>query len=111
MRAQLHYLLLDGFDPDTGELGLRVRVDALEAQVLALILVNEVPFAALVLGGKYSELNYGHEDRELLREVVTATGLLLVPAGTRLGLSHLEKLRNYARLAGIREPIAVIARA
>ena len=28
MRAQLHYLLLDGFDPDTGELGLRVRVDS-----------------------------------------------------------------------------------
>jgi tetratricopeptide (TPR) repeat protein len=28
MRAQLHYLLLDGFDPDTGELALRVRVEA-----------------------------------------------------------------------------------
>ena len=27
MRAQLQYLLLDGFDPDTGELALRVRVD------------------------------------------------------------------------------------
>ena len=28
MRAQLQYLLLDGFDPDTGELALRVRVDS-----------------------------------------------------------------------------------
>jgi hypothetical protein len=27
MRALLQYLLLDGFDPDTGELALRVRVD------------------------------------------------------------------------------------
>ncbi len=27
MRGQLQYLLLDGFDPDTGELALRVRVD------------------------------------------------------------------------------------
>jgi len=27
MRAQLQYLLLDGFDPDTGELALRVSVD------------------------------------------------------------------------------------
>jgi tetratricopeptide (TPR) repeat protein len=27
MRAHLQYLLLDGFDPDTGELALRVRVD------------------------------------------------------------------------------------
>jgi len=28
MRAQLQYLLLDGFDPDTGELALRVRIVA-----------------------------------------------------------------------------------
>jgi len=28
MRAHLLYLLLDGFDPDTGELALRVRVDS-----------------------------------------------------------------------------------
>ncbi|HLO66997.1 MAG TPA: tetratricopeptide repeat protein [Holophaga sp.] len=28
MRAHLQYLLLDGFDPDTGELGLRVRVES-----------------------------------------------------------------------------------
>ena len=53
---------------------LRAHVDALEAQVLALIMVNEEPYAALVLGGKYAELNYGREDRELLREVAIATG-------------------------------------
>ena len=28
MRAHLQYLLLDGFDPDTGELALRVRIEA-----------------------------------------------------------------------------------
>jgi hypothetical protein len=41
-------------------------------------------------------------------DIETASGLLLVPAGTRLGLTHLEKLRNFARLGGIREPINVV---
>jgi len=41
-------------------------------------------------------------------DIETASGLLLVPAGTRLGLTHLEKLRNFARLGGIREPISVV---
>ena len=39
MRGQLQYLLLDGFDPDTGELALRVRVDGepdLESHFLRL---------------------------------------------------------------------------
>ena len=37
MRSHLHYLLLDGFDPDTGELALRVGAfeeESREAQVL-----------------------------------------------------------------------------
>jgi response regulator RpfG family c-di-GMP phosphodiesterase len=42
-------------------------------------------------------------------DIQTTAGLLLVPAGTRLGLTHLEKLRNFARLGGIREPITVTA--
>ena len=33
-------------------------------------------------------------------DIETASGLLLMPAGTRLGLTHLEKLRNFARLGG-----------
>ena len=81
--------------------GLRVRVDALEAQVLALILVNDAPFAALVLGGKYAELNYGHEDRELLREVAIATGLLLETAllhGRLLDQGRIEQELHTARL-------------
>jgi tetratricopeptide (TPR) repeat protein len=39
MRAHLQYLLLDGFDPDTGELALRIRVDGeagLEARFLRI---------------------------------------------------------------------------
>lgn len=59
---------------------LRAHVDALEAQVLTLILVNDEPHAVLLLGGKYAELNYGRDDRELLREVAIATGSLLETA-------------------------------
>ena len=43
-------------------------------------------------------------------DIQNAVGLLLVPAGIRLGLTHLEKLRNFARLGGIREPISVVTR-
>jgi len=42
-----------------------------------LILVGERPHTALLLGGKYSELNYGREDRELLREVAIQAGIVL----------------------------------
>ena len=59
---------------------LRAHVDALEAQVLVLVMVNDEPHAVLLLGGKYAELNYGRDDRELLREVAIATGLLLETA-------------------------------
>jgi serine phosphatase RsbU (regulator of sigma subunit) len=80
---------------------LRAHVDALEAQVLALIMVNEAPYAALVLGGKYAELNYGREDRELLREVAIATGLLLETAvlhGRLLDQGRIEQELHTARL-------------
>jgi serine phosphatase RsbU (regulator of sigma subunit) len=80
---------------------LRARVDALEAQVLALILVNEISYAALLLGGKYAELNYGREDRELLREVALATGLLLETAllhGRLLDQGRIEQELHTARL-------------
>ncbi|HLO68272.1 MAG TPA: SpoIIE family protein phosphatase [Holophaga sp.] len=59
---------------------LRAHVDALEVQVMALILVGDEPHAALLLGGKYAELNYGREDRELLREVAIAAGQQLETA-------------------------------
>ena len=80
---------------------LRAHVDALEAQVLALVMVNELPRAAVLLGGKYAELNYGREDRELLREVAYATGLLLETAqlhGRLLDQGRLEQELHTARL-------------
>jgi sigma-B regulation protein RsbU (phosphoserine phosphatase) len=80
---------------------LRAHLDALEAQVLALIMVNEAPYAALILGGKYAELNYGREDRELLREVAIATGLMLETAllhGRLLDQGRIEQELQTARL-------------
>lgn len=43
----------------------------------------------------------------LLEGIETVDGLLVVPGGTVIGLAHLQKLRNFARLSGIREPILV----
>ena len=40
--------------------------------------------------------------------IETADGLLVVPEGTQLGLAHLQKLRNFARISKIREPIKVL---
>ena len=80
---------------------LRAHMDALEAQVLTLILVNEQPYAALILGGKYAELNYGRDDRELLREVAMATGMLLETAllhGRLLDQGRIEQELHTARL-------------
>ena len=55
----------------------RAHVDALEAQVMVLLMANQIPHTAIMLGGKYAELNYGRDDRELLREVAMAAGTLL----------------------------------
>ena len=83
------------------EQGLRDHVDGLEIQVLTLIMVNDEPHAALLLGGKYAELNYGREDRELLREVALATGTLLETAVLHrrlLDQGRIEQELNTARL-------------
>lgn len=59
---------------------VRARVDILEAQVMVLLVVGGEPRWAVILGGKYAELNYGKEDRELLREVALAASMLLETA-------------------------------
>ncbi len=56
---------------------LRAHVDALGAQVLVLLMANQEPHTVILLGGKYAELNYGREDRELLREVAQIAGTII----------------------------------
>jgi response regulator RpfG family c-di-GMP phosphodiesterase len=43
----------------------------------------------------------------LADDVITAEGILVLPKGTRLGKSHLEKLRNFNRIGEIGEIITV----
>lgn len=72
--------------------GLRAHVDALEAQLLLLILAGDHAHSAVLLGGKYAELNYGREDRELLREVALAAGQMLETAMMHQRLLAQERL-------------------
>jgi response regulator RpfG family c-di-GMP phosphodiesterase len=51
------------------------------------------------------DLRVGHL---LAKGIFTADGLLVVPEGTVLRASHMEKMRNFARISGLREPIWVI---
>lgn len=71
---------------------LREHLDALEAQLLLLLLAGDEPCSVVLLGGKYSELNYGREDRELLREVAQATGQVLESARMHQRLVVQERL-------------------
>jgi serine phosphatase RsbU (regulator of sigma subunit) len=59
---------------------VRAHVDALEAQLMLLVFAGEQPHSAVLLGGKYAGLDYGREDRELLREVALAAGQVLETA-------------------------------
>ena len=58
----------------------RAHVDALESQILLLLMVAEKPHAAILLGSKYAELNYGRKDRDLLREAAINGGVILETA-------------------------------
>jgi len=71
---------------------VRAHVDALEAQLLLLILAGDIPHSVVLLGGKYAELNYGREDRELLREVALAAGQVLETAVMHQRLVAQERL-------------------
>lgn len=71
---------------------VRARVDALEAQVMVLLLASGEPHTAVLLGGKYAELNYGRDDRELLREVAISAGILL-----ETGILH-QRLLDQGRI-------------
>jgi response regulator RpfG family c-di-GMP phosphodiesterase len=74
---------------------------------LGRVLKSQEPVVAedRIMELSVKELRLGHL---LDSDIQTANGLLLVPAGTRLGQTHLEKLRNFARLGGIQEPITVL---
>ncbi len=71
---------------------LRAHMDALEAQLILLILAGDAPHSVVLLGGKYAQLSYSREDRELLREVAQAAGGSLETAVMHQRLVAQERL-------------------
>jgi response regulator RpfG family c-di-GMP phosphodiesterase len=52
-----------------------------------------------------ASLRVGHM---LSKGIFTVDGLLVVPEGTVLRASHMEKMRNFQRISGLKEPIWVV---
>jgi len=59
---------------------LRMHLDTMGVQLMVLLLANDQPHSILLLGGKYAELGYHREDRELLRDVAIAAGIVIESA-------------------------------
>jgi len=59
---------------------LRTYLDTMGVQLMVLLLAGDQPHSILLLGGKYAELGYHREDRELLRDVAIAAGIVLESA-------------------------------
>lgn len=78
---------------------LRAHVDALEVQLLVLVMVDEQPEKAILMGGKFAELNYGREDRELLREASIQAGLQLEAAALHRRLMDQGRLEQELQTA------------
>ena len=83
------------------------RYDPKVLQAMAAVFdvcVNpEIP-AGAGLSIAWKELRVGHR---LLSNVLTADGTLIVPSGTEVSQAVMGKLRNFAELSGIQEPILV----
>ncbi|MDR2697124.1 MAG: SpoIIE family protein phosphatase [Holophagales bacterium] len=71
---------------------LRTYMDTLGAQIMILLMAGELPHSVLLLGGKYAELNYSREDRELLREVAITLGALFEAASMHKSLIDKTRL-------------------
>lgn len=77
----------------------RAHLDALEVQLLVLVMVDDRPEKAVLMGGKFAELNYGREDRELLREAAIQAGLQLEAAALHRRLMDQGRLEQELQTA------------
>jgi response regulator RpfG family c-di-GMP phosphodiesterase len=66
--------------------------------------VNPVAASSASQAITWKELRVGHR---LLSNVQTRDGMLIVPSGTEVSQAVMGKLRNFAELSGIQEPIVV----
>ena len=85
------------YDPDLLEYALKHLESQKDDQKLFQKSVRLIPVAELAVGQK------------LLSDVVTGTGALLITAGNIISESLLVRIRNFARLQNIREPIKIEA--
>lgn len=86
------------YDPQVVECALREWVDRVKATD-AVKRPQRYSYPAVV--------NDLREGQILLSDVLTAEGTLLVAAGKALTETVLERIRNFAQLSGVREPIEV----
>jgi hypothetical protein len=102
-------LIEDGLSSDEAQLRLHSQdrwydpavLTALDAQVLD----EAAEFSMRAMTITLADLRIG---MEILEEIVTVDDLLIVVgAGTRITGPMLERLHNFARLKGIREPIII----
>ena len=114
LRAASDYLELLPHRPGPGAVLEELRQQTLryDPGVLdALGLALEVPDAALGAAPDVPR-QATHETVEagqlLVDGVETSEGLLLYPPGTHVGASHLERLKNFARLVGLKEPFLIL---
>jgi|GEM_PF-379019 len=78
---------------------LRTYIDTLGTQVMILLMAGEHPHSVLLLGGKYAELNYSRDDRELLREVAITLGALFETASMHKRLIDKTRLEQELQAA------------
>ncbi|MCC7373557.1 MAG: response regulator [Verrucomicrobiales bacterium] len=119
MGARILRILLDlqeletrGSSKGNGLLILREREGAYDPKVLEALAkcfdthFPKTPASTRTLLLRIRDLQPGHV---LASDLTTLGGILIVPAGQRLTSIIIEKVRNFDKVSGVREPIAVEA--
>lgn len=100
--------LSQGKDPITTTRDMAFRSTWYDFEVLRALetvlqeRADATPKTPLSIGARQARLGM-----VLVMDVETPDRLLVIPGGTRLGISHLERLRNFARVGNLREPFDV----
>ena len=86
---------------------MKRRVGAYDPKVINAVFSTLVQDAAVPKSGQAILAKDMAPGQVLLSAVTTNDGVLIVPAGTEISQMLIEKLKNFASLSGIKEPIYV----
>jgi response regulator RpfG family c-di-GMP phosphodiesterase len=86
---------------------MRTRPGAYDPKIIDAAMVTLVQDPTAIQSGQAVSAKDLCTGQVLLSPVQTTDGFLILPAGTRLSPMLLEKIRNFADLSGIREPIYI----